>query len=46
VVAVEEKGMKHVKLGVLGISVIVLLVASLVLSSLFCAIPWAMVAKG
>ena len=37
--------MKHVNLGALGIALAILMVVSIVLSSLFCSIPWAMVCK-
>ena len=37
--------MKHLNLGALGIALALLMVLSIVLSSLFCSIPWAMVCK-
>jgi hypothetical protein len=37
--------MKHVNLGRCGIALALLMVVSIVLSSLFCSIPWAMVCK-
>jgi hypothetical protein len=38
--------MKHARLGVLGAALVGLVVVSLVLSALFCSIPWSMVSKG
>ena len=37
--------MKHVNLGTLGVALALLMVVSIVLSSLFCSIPWSMVCK-
>lgn len=37
--------MKHVNLGTLGIALALLMVVSIVLSSLFCSIPWSAVCK-
>ena len=37
--------MKHVRLGALGVALVLLIGVSIVLSSLFCSIPWAMVCK-
>jgi len=37
--------MKHMNLGALGIALALLMVVSIVLSSLFCSIPWSAVCK-
>ena len=37
--------MKHVNLGVLGVALALLMAVSIVLSSLFCSIPWSLVCK-
>jgi hypothetical protein len=35
--------MKHIEFGAVGIALVALVVLSVVLSSLFCSIPWYMV---
>jgi hypothetical protein len=37
--------MKHTNLGALGLALALLMVVSIILSSLFCSIPWSAVCK-